>query len=175
MRNTMKASWGTAVRAAIVAVVTTAGLAIVCVPSHADESVLRVTVTDRPGAPGEALQQLERQAGWPTGTPDRAVAVDTAGQSLTVDQYAALVSGREVEGVQVLGVMRGGQELLDTTMADLSDGSYDGPHDSGTSTATLLFASPIPESRDWCLTMCLASLKRHECILVAMRNAGWPV
>ena len=104
----MNASWGTAMRAAIVAVVTTAGLAIVCVPSYADDSVLRVAVTDRPGAPGEALQQLERQAGEPLGPLGRVVAVDAAGQSLTIDQYLALVAGREVDGVEVLGVMSDG-------------------------------------------------------------------
>src|SRR5687768_2977673 len=116
-------------RAAIVAVITMASLGTVCVPSQADDIGARVTLTDQPGAPAEVLQRLEMQTGRPVGTLTRVLAVDTAGQNLTADQFAALATGREVDGVRVLGVMPGGPELLGTTLADLSDGSYDGPRD----------------------------------------------
>jgi hypothetical protein len=164
----------TTFRAAIVATVTAAGLALVCVPSHADDRGPTVTVADQPGAPGEALQQLGGQTGEPLGGLERVVAVDLGGQHLTIDQLVTLVAGREVAGVQTLGVISGGQELRDTTLADLSDGSYDGPRDTGTPTATLLFASPIPESRDWCLTMCIAGGRTaYQCIFLARLKDAW--
>ena len=62
-------------------------------------------------------------------------------------------------------------------MADLSDGSYDGPRDSGTTTSTVLFASGDPETRDWCLTMCIASGgTSYQCIILARLKdiLGWP-
>lgn len=170
----MKVAWGIAKRAAIVATVTATALAIGWVPSAAADGEASVTVTDQPGAPGEMLQQLERLTGRPVGTLEKVVAVDTAGQSLTIDQAAALVAGEEVDGVRVLGTMPGSQDLLDTTMADLSDGWYDGPGDAETSTSTLLFATSIPDGREWCLTMCIASGKTvRECILARLGGDGW--
>jgi hypothetical protein len=161
-------------RAAVVVALTMASVTAVDAASHANLSGARVTVADRPGAPGEVLHLLEAQTGRPVGTLTRVLAVDTGGQSLTADQYAALVAGRDVEGVRVLGAMPGSPELLGTTLADLSDGSYDGPRDGGASDATVVFASDVPEYREWCLTMCMASLKSlQECIMERYSSAGW--
>jgi hypothetical protein len=160
-------------RAAIVAALTMASATAVGGPSHAD-GLARVTIVDQPGAPAEALRLMEIQTGRPVGTVTRVLAVDTAGQSLTAGQFAALVAGREVEGVRVLGVMPGSPDLLGTTLADLSDGSYDGPGDDGASGVTVVFASDVPEYREWCLTMCMASLKSlQECITERFGSAGW--
>lgn len=160
-------------RLAIVAALVVSGLATAGVPSGATE-LPRLTITDGPGAPGDLLQQIERLAGQPLGDLQLAVAVDTGGRPLTTDQIGALLAGREVDGVQVLGAMSGSQEILDTTIADLSDGRYDGPRDEGVSTATVLFASSVAGGREWCLTMCLASLRPlRECILEHFGRIEW--
>jgi hypothetical protein len=94
------------------------------------------------------------------------LAVDAGGRDLTVDQLEALVAGEEVDGVKVVGAMPGGRDILDTTMADLADGVYDGNGD-GTATSALIFATSVPDGRDWCLTMCIAGGKSvRECILL---------
>ncbi|MEV4823091.1 hypothetical protein [Micromonospora sp. NPDC049274] len=135
-------------------------------PSQAADDTARTTVTDQPGAPGIMLRQLEDLTGRPVGDLDTVLAVDTGGRDLSADQLAALVAGKEVDGVKVLGAMSGGRDILDTTMADLADGVYDGRGDSGTATSSLLFASSTPEGREWCLTMCMGSGKSFwECVL----------
>ena len=112
------------------------------------------------------LQRFEEMTGRPVGDLDTVLAVDTGGRNLSVDQLEALVAGKEVDGVKVLGAMSGGRDILATTMADLADGVYDGTGDSGTATSSLLFASSTPEGREWCLTMCMASGKSFwECVL----------
>ncbi|MFE9206778.1 hypothetical protein [Micromonospora sp. NPDC007230] len=119
------------------------------------------------------LREIERLAGQPLGDLDKVVAVDTGERLLTVDQLEALVAGEEIEGVQVLGSMSGRPEMLDTTLADLADGAFDG-RDGGGATSTVLFATSVPESREWCLTMCIASGKSvHECILARLGGDGW--
>ncbi|MEU8169433.1 hypothetical protein AB0B97_23375 [Micromonospora sp. NPDC049004] len=150
--------------------VVTAALVVALVasyaPSHAADDAARQTVTDQPGAPGIMFQRFEEMTGQPVGDLDTVLAVDTGGRTLTADQLEALVAGREVDGVTVLGAMSGGRDVLDTTMADLADGVYDGRGDSGTATSSLLFASSTPEGREWCLTMCMASGKSFwECVL----------
>ncbi|GIH05556.1 hypothetical protein Rhe02_36230 [Rhizocola hellebori] len=168
----MKAMWGNALRAALVTAVTAAGVALPYLPAQADDSAFAVTITDRRGAPEDLLQRLERQTGQPVGALDTVIAVDTAGQRLTIDQFAALVAGQEVAGARVLGVMPG-REIAGATMADLADGTYDG-RGGATATSTIVFASSIPESREWCLTMCMASGKTvWECILARLGRSEW--
>lgn len=148
----------TAIRAVVVAALTVVGLAVVTTPSNAANDAPAVTVADHPGAPGDVLAQLTTQFGHPLGTLQRIVAFDSAGQQLTVDQLAVLVAGGSVPGVSVLGVMPGRQELLATTLADLSDGQYDGPSDTGPYQSSVLLATYDPQY-GWCLTMCVASGK----------------
>ncbi|MGC4874816.1 hypothetical protein ACLQ26_00920 [Micromonospora sp. DT43] len=153
-------------RVTIVTAALIVGLTASYAPAQAAEDEARTTVTDQPGAPGIMLQQFEDLTGRPVGELDTVLAVDTGGRNLTVDQLDALVAGKEVDGVRVLGAMSGGRDILDTTMADLADGVYDGRGDSGTATSSLLFASSTPEGREWCLTMCMASGKSFwECVL----------
>ena len=68
MKTNMKTSWGTAMRAAIVAVVATAGLAIVCVPSHADDSALtdrlETTIRDLPALRQRDFRQIAAAYDW---------------------------------------------------------------------------------------------------------------
>jgi hypothetical protein len=166
----MATIWG---RVAIVAALAVSGLTMAGVPSGAAE-LPRLTINDGPGAPGELLRQMERLAGRPIGDLNLAVAVETGGRRLTTDQVSALLAGREVEGVRVLGAISGGSELLETTIADLSDGRYDGPRDTGTSTATVMFATSAPAGREWCLTMCMASGKTlRECVLERLGRIDW--
>lgn len=157
-------------RAAIITAVTAAVLAVTNIASYAADGDPTVTVADRPGAPREMLQQLEKVAERPLGTLDKVMAVDAGGARLTGAQVEALVAGGEVDGVKVLGVMPGSQDVLDTTMTDLSDGAYDGPRSGETFTSALIFATYLPEGREWCLTMCIASGKTvRECILLSRR------
>lgn len=159
-------------RAAIVAALTVTSLAVAIVPSSAAVAP-RLSVNDRPGAPAAMLQQLERLAGQPLGDLEKVVAVDADGRRLSIDQLEALVAGEDVDGVKVLGTMAGSRELLETTLADLADGEFDG-RDGGATTSTVMFATRIPEGREWCLTMCIASGKSvYECILARMGSAGW--
>ncbi|MFK4247635.1 hypothetical protein ACI2KV_32775 [Micromonospora chokoriensis] len=154
-------------RATIVTTALIVGLTASYAPSNAAEDEARTTVTDHPGAPGTMLRQLEDLTGRPVGDLDKVLAVDTGGRNLTDDQLEALVAGREVDGVKVVGTMPGGRDVLGTTMADLADGTYDGSGDSGTATS-LIFASSVPGGRNWCLTMCVASGKSvWECLLAS--------
>ena len=164
MRRTLR-------RAMIIVAVTIAGLGTLSAPSHAAGGDARTTVTDGPGAPGKVLQQLEKESGKPVGDLAKVLAVDTGGRSLTGDELELLAAGKEVEGVKVLGTMSGDKGILDTTMADLADGVYDGG--GGTPTGSVLFASYTPEGREWCLTMCMASGKSFwECVM--SRRGGDP-
>ncbi|MEV1075203.1 hypothetical protein [Micromonospora parva] len=151
-----------------VAVVTTAlivGLTASYAPSQAADDAARTTITDHPGAPGTMLQRFEELTGRPVGDLDKVLAVDTGGRNLTGDELEALASGKEVDGVKVVGTIAGSRDVLGTTMADLADGTYDGAGDGGTATS-LLFASSAPGGREWCLTMCVASGKSvWECLL----------
>ncbi|MDG4756654.1 hypothetical protein [Micromonospora sp. WMMD710] len=151
-------------RVTIVTAALIVGLTASYAPSQAAEDQARTTITDQPAAPGIMLHQFEDLTGRPVGDLDTVLAVDTGGRNLTVDQLDALVAGREVDGVTVLGAMSGGRDILNTTMADLADGVYDGRGD--TPTSSLLFASSTPDGREWCLTMCMASGKSFwECVL----------
>ncbi|MEU7655315.1 hypothetical protein AB0C42_29010 [Micromonospora taraxaci] len=158
-------------RATIVTTALIVGLTASYAPSHAAEDEARTTVTDHPGAPGTMLRQLEDLTGRPVGDLDTVLAVDTGGRNLTDDQLEALVAGKEVDGVTVVGTMPGSRDILGTTMADLADGTYDGSGDSGTATS-LIFASSVPGGRNWCLTMCVASGKSvWECLLASRGGA----
>ncbi|GIJ25625.1 hypothetical protein Vqi01_07870 [Micromonospora qiuiae] len=161
----MRAAWKVAARrAAIVAAVTAVALAVASVPSGAVETVVpTVTVTDQPGAPGQMLYEMERLTGKPLGGLDQVTAVETEGKGLTVDQLMALAAGDDVKGVKLLGVMPGGKELLNTTMADLADGRYDGSPTDGKPTSTLVFANSVPDGRDWCTTLCTDYMGRWIC------------
>jgi hypothetical protein len=162
----MTATWKITSRATIVAAVLVLGLATSYAPSRAAEGDTRTTVTDQPGAPGMMFQRFEDLTGQPAGDLDKVLAIDAGGRSLTVDQLEALVAGEEVDDVKVVGTMPGARDILDTTMADLADGTYDGKGDSGTATSSLLFATSVPDGREWCLTMCVASGKSvWECIM----------
>ncbi|MEU4552990.1 hypothetical protein EV382_3676 [Micromonospora violae] len=152
-------------RATIVTTALIVGLTASYAPSQAAEGEARTTITDHPGAPGTMLQQLEDLTGRPVGDLDKVLAVDTGGRNLTGEQLDALVAGKEVDGVKVVGTIPGSRDVLGTTMADLADGAYDGRGDGGTATS-LLFASSTPDGREWCLTMCVASGKSiWECLL----------
>jgi len=154
-------------RATIVTTALIVGLTASYAPSQAAEGEARTTVTDQAGAPGTMLQRFEDLTGQPVGDLDKVLAVDAGGRNLTGDQLEALVAGEEVDGVKVVGAMPGGRDILDTTMADLADGVYDGKGDSGTATSSLLFATSVPDGREWCLTMCIAGGKSvWECILL---------
>ncbi|MGC4836849.1 hypothetical protein ACLQ3D_20335 [Micromonospora vinacea] len=152
-------------RATIVTTALIVGLTASYAPSQAAEGDARTTITDHPGAPGTMLQQFEDLTGRPVGDLDKVLAVDPGGRNLTGDQLAALAAGKQVDGVKVVGTIPGSRDVLDTTMADLADGAYDGRGDGGTATS-LLFASSTPDGREWCLTMCVASGKSiWECLL----------
>ncbi|MEU8255114.1 hypothetical protein AB0C06_12725 [Micromonospora inaquosa] len=151
-------------RATIVTTALIVGLTASYAPSQAAEGDARTTITDHQGAPGTMLQQFEELTGRPVGDLDKVLAVDTGGRNLTGDQLEALATGKEVDGVKVVGTIPGNRDVLGTTMADLADGAYDGRGDSGTATS-LLFASSTPDGREWCLTMCVASGKTvWECL-----------
>ncbi|MGC4758302.1 hypothetical protein [Micromonospora trifolii] len=152
-------------RATIVTTALIVGLTASYAPSQAADREARTTITDHPGAPGAMLQQFEDLTGRPVGDLDKVLAVDTGGRTLTGDQLAALATGKEVDGVKVVGTIPGSRDVLGTTMADLADGAYDGSGDSGTATS-LLFSSSTPDGREWCLTMCVASGKSiWQCLL----------
>ena len=152
-------------RATIVTTALIVGLTASYAPSRAAEGEARTTITDHPGAPATMLQQFEDLTGRPVGDLDKVLAVDTGGRNLTGDQLEALATGKEVDGVKVVGTIPGSRDVLGTTMADLADGAYDGKGDGGTATS-LLFASSTPDGREWCLTMCVASGKSvWECLL----------
>ncbi|MCG5443381.1 hypothetical protein NIE79_001185 [Micromonospora sp. NIE79] len=152
-------------RATIVTTALIVGLTASYAPSQAADGEARTTITDHPGAPGTMLQQFEDLTGRPVGDLDKVLAVDTGGRTLTSDQLAALATGKEVDGVKVVGTIPGSRDVLGTTMADLADGAYDGSGDSGTATS-LLFSSSTPDGREWCLTMCVASGKSiWQCLL----------
>lgn len=162
--------WNITRRATIVTAALIVGLAASYTPSQAAEGEARTTVTDQPGAPGMMLQRFEDLTGQSVGDLDKVLAVDAGGRNLTVDQLEALVAGEEVDGVKVVGTMPGGRGILDTTMADLADGVYDGKGDSETATSSLLFATSVPGGREWCLTMCIAAGKSvRECMLSRQR------
>ncbi|WP_406072076.1 hypothetical protein [Micromonospora sp. NBC_01638] len=166
----MTAMWNITRRATIVTAALIVGLAASYTPSQAAEGEARTTVTDQPGAPGMMLQRFEDLTGQSVGDLDKVLAVDAGGRNLTVDQLEALVAGEEVDGVKVVGTMPGGRGILDTTMADLADGVYDGKGDSETATSSLLFATSVPGGREWCLTMCIAAGKSvRECMLSRQR------
>jgi hypothetical protein len=157
------------------ATIVTAALIVVLAgsyaPAHADEHEGRTTVTDQPGAPGTMLQRLADQTGQPVGGLDTVLAVDAGGRSLTADQVKALVVGEPVDGVKVVAAMPGGASMLDTTMADLADGVYDGKGDTGTATTSLLFATSVPGRWGWCLTMCASSGKTiWECLRLSRQD-----
>ncbi|MDG4802739.1 hypothetical protein [Micromonospora sp. WMMD980] len=153
-------------RATVVAAALIVALTASYSPSQAAEEEARTTITDHPGAPGTMLRQFEDLTGRPVGDLDTVLAIDAGGRSLTGDQLEALVAGEKVEGVEVVGTMPGDRGILDTTMADLADGSYDGVDGGGTATTSLIFASSVPGGRDWCLTMCVANGKSiWECLL----------
>lgn len=163
-------------RVSVITAVTAAVLALAYVPSSAEDNLARVTVTDQAGAPGQLLQQLERATGRSLGTLQTVMAVDTAGRELTVDQLEALMSGRAVEGVRVLGSMAGSRDVLGTTMADLADGRFDGTAGEVAPTTALLFANDIPQGREWCLTMCISGGRTvMECILARLGTGAGPV
>ncbi|GLZ60248.1 MULTISPECIES: hypothetical protein [Micromonospora] len=152
-------------RATVVTAALIVGLTASYAPSQAAEDEARTTITDQPGAPGMMFQRFEELTGHPVGDLDKVLAVDTGGRNLTGDQLEALVAGKEVDGVTVVGTIAGSRGVLATTMADLADGTYDGTGDSGTATS-LLFASSAAGGREWCLTMCVASGKSvWECLL----------
>ncbi|QLQ39441.1 hypothetical protein [Micromonospora robiginosa] len=153
-------------RAGVVAAALVVALTAAYTPSHAADGEARTTITDHPGGPGTMLRQFEDLTGRPVGDLDKVLAVDAGGRTLTGEQLAALVAGEKVEGVEVVGTMPGGRDILGTTMADLADGTYDGRGDGGTGTTSLIFASSVPGGRDWCLTMCVANGKSiWECLL----------
>ncbi|GGM49491.1 hypothetical protein GCM10011608_38090 [Micromonospora sonchi] len=161
----VRAAWKVAARrATVVAAVAAVALAVAPVPSGAVETDLpTVTVTDQPGAPGQMLYEMERLTGKPLGSLDTVTAIETEGKALTVDQLMALAAGDDVEGVKLRGVMPGGKELLNTTMADLADGRYDGSPADGKPTSTLVFANSVPDGRDWCTTLCFYFMNRWTC------------
>ncbi|MFC0526608.1 hypothetical protein [Phytohabitans kaempferiae] len=132
-------------------------LSLSSVPADAVEVSGNVRVTDRPGAPGEIVQQIESQTGKPLGVLHKVIAIDDGGMGLTADQAAALIEGRDVDGLRVLGVMHGGAELHNTTMADLLDGVVDGWSDPRTRASHLLLVTEDGEIREWCLTMCIGT------------------
>lgn len=156
-------------RIAIIAAVTAAVLGVANVAAYAEDDYPTVTVNDQPGAPREMLQQLEKLIGQRLDTLNTVMAVDTGGERLTVEQVEALAAGKEIEGAKVLGVMRGSEELLDTTMADLSDGAYDGPREAELLRSAVIFDLFLP-GYEWCLTMCIASGRTvSECVLLSRR------
>ncbi|SCG49515.1 hypothetical protein [Micromonospora humi] len=153
-------------RATVVAAALIVGLTAAYTPSHAAGDEARTTITDHPGAPGTMLRQFQDLTGRPVGDLDTVLAVDAGGRTLTADQMEALVAGEKVDGVEVVGAMPGGRDILGTTMADLADGRYDGIGGGETPTTSLIFASSVPGGRDWCLTMCVANGKSiWECLL----------
>ncbi len=167
-------------RTMIIAAVTVAGLVLSGCASNAadgdptvvDPTVVdpTVVVADQPGAPREMLHQLEKLTGRPLGTLDKVMAVDSGGVVLTGKEVEALAAGSDVDRVKVLGVVPGSEDILDTTMTDLSDGAYDGPHGSESFKSALIFASYVPEGRQWCLTMCISRGRTVvECILLSRR------
>jgi hypothetical protein len=161
-------------RVAVVAVLAAVSLTVAAVPAGAAGDGARLTIEDGRGAPGQALREIERLAGQPLGDLDKVVAVDTGDTVLTVDQLESVVSGEEIKGVRVLGAMDGRPQLLDTTLTDLADGVFDG-RDGGVARSTVLFATSVPEGREWCLTMCVASGKSvYDCIL-ARSGGGSPL
>ncbi|WP_326549408.1 hypothetical protein [Micromonospora sp. NBC_01813] len=163
MRRTLR-------HALIIVAATVIGLGAPPAPSLAAEGDSETTVADGPGAPGKMFEQLEKASGEPVGDLGKVLAIDTGGRSLTADEQELLVAGKEVEGVKVLGAISGDRSILDTTMADLADGVYDGG--GGTPTGSLLFASYIPDGREWCLTMCMAYGRSFwECVM-SRRDGG---
>lgn len=158
----MKAAWNTAKRVVAIIAVAAAGLAggatVACVPAHAAASPPTVTVIDRPGAPRAMLHQLEQLAGKPLAPLSKVVAVDTAGKSPTNEQIDALLAGKDVDGIRVLGVIPASEKVLDTTMADLSDGRYDGTGGTTPTALSLVFGAvdpySVPDHRDFCKTVC---------------------
>jgi hypothetical protein len=130
----------------------------------------KVTVQDRPGAPREMLQQLEKLTGHPAGTLKQVTAVDTGGKALTPEQIEALAAGKEPDGVKVLGVMPGSKELLETTISDLSDGTYDGPRDSTELYRSAVVFDLFLPGYEWCLTICISTGRSvSECIELSRR------
>ncbi|MEK8109744.1 hypothetical protein NKG94_45465 [Micromonospora sp. M12] len=159
----MTALWNVTRRVAVVSVALIVGLTAAYAPSHAADDETRTTVTDEPGAPGTMLQRFEDLTGQPAGDLEKVLALDAGGRDLTVDQLDALIAGEGVDGVKVLGAMPGSRDILGTTMADLADGVFDGK--GGTGAPALLFASSVPDGREWCLTMCVARGKSiWECL-----------
>jgi hypothetical protein len=156
-------------RITIIMAVAAALLAVTNAAGHARDDYPTVTVEDRPGAPREMLQQMGKLTGLPMDTVNGVIAVDTGGERLTAEQAEALAAGKEVDGTKVLGVMRGGEELLDTTMADLSDGTFDGPRGDEFTSSVVLFDGFVP-GYEWCLTMCIASGRTvWDCVLLSRR------
>ncbi len=153
-------------RAAFIATVVAAMLSVTNVASYAADRDPTVVVADRPGAPRDMVQQLEKLTDRSLGTLDKVMAVDTGGARLTGAQVEALAAGGEVDGVKVLGEMPGSQDLLDTTMFDLSDGTYDGPVSGESATSGVIFIYSVP-GREWCLTMCMSTGRTfHECVML---------
>jgi hypothetical protein len=150
----------------MIATVMAAVLSVTNVASYAADGDPTVVVADRPGSPRDMAQQLEKLTGRPLGTLDRVMAVDTGGARLTGAQVEALAAGGEIDGVKVLGEMPGSKEILDTTMFDLSDGTYDGPTSGEFATAGVIFIHSVP-GREWCLTMCMSTGRTfRECVLL---------
>ncbi len=148
----------------MIATVMAAVLSLTNVASYAADGDPTVVVADRPGAPREMAQQLEKLTGRPLGTLEKVLAVDTGGKRLTGDQVEALAAGGEVDGAKVLGVLPGSKDVLETTIFDLSDGKYDGPVSGESATAGVIFIHSVP-GREWCLTMCMSTGRTlQECI-----------
>lgn len=159
-------------RSGFVAVVTAAVLAVtggLAPAAQGKEGDPTVVVTDKPGAPREMLLQLEKLTGRPQGTLDRVVAVDTGGARLTPGQIEAIAAGKDADGVKVLGEMKGGEKLLDTTLADLSDGSFDGRGEADYYRSAVIFDLFVP-GYEWCLTICVSTGRSvSECIQLSRR------
>jgi hypothetical protein len=144
-------------RAMFATAVAAVALVLSGVPAYAADSPPTVTVIDKPGAPGEMLQQMAKLMQRPEGTLEKVIAVDPGTVQLTVKDVEALAAGADVPGVKVLGVMAGGKELLATTMSDLSDGKYDGPRDSAeTPGSVMIFMDGVFDYGWVCLTMCIS-------------------
>ena len=152
-------------RKTIIAAVAVAVLAATNTAAFGADADPTVTVQDQPGAPRDMLQQLEKLTGRPQGTLKQVMAVDTGGEKLTPEQIEALATGREAKGVKVLGVMPGSKELLDTTISDLSDGTYDGPRDSAELFRSAVVFDLFLPGYEWCLTICISTGRSvAECI-----------
>jgi hypothetical protein len=154
----------TIIAAVVVAMLAATNSAAMAKESGKDADNPTVTVQDKPGAPRDMLQQLDKLTGE-RHTLRQALAVDTGGAKLTYEQAEALAAGKEPDGVKILGVMRDGEKLLDTTMSDLSDGTFDGPRDSSEVFRTVVVYDLFLPGYEWCLTICISTGRSvAECV-----------